>query len=350
MAKQQSRELHRAGQYVDTLLNEPKKDAKAPLLKSLKSDLKTRYSDPPAPPPQQPLPEKPDAARSAGDINHQSLLRRVETERPRVVSANGSPVRQDASTQVGSLIEALNTAKKELDLQSMKLKDLEGLLTQERQARESAEEKVHRLEQGRQDSPFSAEKSPQLETPTMSTRAVDTEISSILQTRIESLVAEMGEVKKQMEDYRRRAEDAEEDRRIARSSLAEMVEKIRADEADRQARSTTSPDRKSGRASPTFSESPTLDGSSDASNGDLTNGHIEEIAGNLLKRAGLQNGRPVTPEQIIQLEKAVNQALATRPRRNDQAVQAAPYASIVGVVVLGLGLMAYLNGWQKIER
>lgn len=264
---------------------------------------------------------------------------------------NGSPVRGDASSQVSSLIEALNTARKELDLQNIKLKDLEGLLTQERQARETAEEKVHNLEQNRQnDGARNLDGDTQINVDAAGTRAVDAEISSRLQARIESLVAEMGEVKNQMEDYRRRAENAEEDRRIARSSLAEMVEKIRADEAEKLTRSMPSPERKSGRVSPTFSESPTLDGSGDASNGDLSNGHLEEIAGTLLKKAGLQNGRPVTPEQITQLEKAVNRALATRPRKGDQVVQAAPYASIVGVVVLGLGLMAYLNGWQKVDR
>jgi hypothetical protein len=338
---------------VEGLLAEPKKDPKAPLIKSLKSDLKTRYSDPPAPPPQQPLPEKPDSARNLGDLTHQPLFRRSDTERSRIASANGAPIRSDSANQVPSLIEALNNAKKEVDLQNGKLKDLENLLLQERQARETAEEKIQRLEQSRQnDSAGSSGTESQTDTDVVAagTRAVDAEISSRLQARIEALVAEMGEVKKHMEDYRRRAEDAEEDRRIARSSLAEMVEKIRADEAEKLAGSTPSPERKSGRVSPTFSESPTLDGSGDVSNGDLSNGHIEEIAGNLLKKAGLQNGRPVTPEQLTQLEKAVNRALATRPRKSDQAVQAAPYASIVGVVVLGLGLMAYLNNWQKVDR
>jgi len=30
--------------------------------------------------------------------------------------------------------------------------------------------------------------------------------------------------------------------------------------------------------------------------------------------------------------------------------EAAPYASLIGVVLLGVGMMAWLNGWQKIER
>jgi hypothetical protein len=31
-------------------------------------------------------------------------------------------------------------------------------------------------------------------------------------------------------------------------------------------------------------------------------------------------------------------------------LQSAPYASILGVVLIGVGLMTYLNSWQKLEK
>ena len=58
-----------------------------------------------------------------------------------------SPTRQESpqSSQILSLVEALTTAKKEIDSQGDRVKQLEVLLTRERKARESAEERARRL-------------------------------------------------------------------------------------------------------------------------------------------------------------------------------------------------------------
>jgi len=87
-------------------------------------DLKTRFLEPPAPPPQQPLPEKPDAPS----------FKRADTEKPKNI---GSPVRSDA--QMSTLTDALSSAKKEIESQGIRLRDLETLLNEERRAREDAE-------------------------------------------------------------------------------------------------------------------------------------------------------------------------------------------------------------------
>ncbi len=63
----------------------------------------------------------------------------------------------------------------------------------------------------------------------------------------------------------------------------------------------------------------------------------------------------VSADELLQLSKAVSAALGRkttpasgeRSRTQEQLVQSAPYASILGVVLLGVGMMAYLNGWQK---
>ena len=161
-ARLQSQNLARTQQFINTLLskddlkNEQKHDAPEPAKGpqmvngnngSFRSDPKTRFSDPPAPPPQQPLPEKPDAARGS-DV---PSLKRATTEKPVAqpsnTSTNTSPIRQDANfSQILQPTEALNIAKREIDTQHAKLRDLEEMLQKEREARESAEEVARKLE------------------------------------------------------------------------------------------------------------------------------------------------------------------------------------------------------------
>jgi hypothetical protein len=102
----------------------------------------SRFSEPPAPPPQQPLPEKPDAlSRSASESF--SPLKRSDTEKPK--SGTGSPVSRDSS-QILNLIEALSSAKREIETHGTRVKELENLLFQEQAARKLAEDKVNELE------------------------------------------------------------------------------------------------------------------------------------------------------------------------------------------------------------
>jgi uncharacterized membrane-anchored protein YhcB (DUF1043 family) len=370
-AKQQSHDLQRTSQYIDSILtSDPKKEvAKSPpnsIRPSPIKENKARFSDPPAPPPQQPLPEKPDVAP------YQSLLRRNDTERPRL---NGSPVRSDSASQLNSLTEALTSARKEIESQSVRLKDLEKLLAQERLARESAEERAQRLEAeakkemaseeiSREAAPEApaddealeveaeeqVEQEPASEVPGS---AIVDAATSRLQQRLEKMVAEMDEMKQQMEKYRQRAETAEAESAQNRQTLAEMVEKIRKDEAERQARSSsTSPTRRNGLANrPHY----TMEGAQE--NGVVKEpsepeGGIEK-AREVLRKAGVQNGRPVTPEQAEELEKALSQALAIRPasaKHHELLTHGAPVISMVTVVLAGAALMAWLNSWPKVER
>jgi len=61
-----------------------------------------------------------------------------------------------------------------------------------------------------------------------------------------------------------------------------------------------------------------------------------------------QHHRSITPPQVKELEIAAT-AFAKRHRVN-MLEQSAPYASMLGVVLLGVGIMAYLNGWQKMDK
>lgn len=346
------------------------------------------FSLPPAPPPQQPLPEKPDVSRSipAESIDIPSL-KKVGTERPRS-GENFSPAKLEASSsQILSLVEALTSAKREIDSQGDRVRHLEDLLKQERKARESAEERTRRLLEARSrgvvdDEAFSVEEEafdPPPESivqddqtqpigyeaddeghnrdskvvvsnslPSSPSRSIEnlqrdtTEAdasTSRLQERLESMVKEMDEMKLQMEKYRRRAEGAEGERR----GLLDMVERIRGGEANASVVKVSSSKQKlteMGTQTDSYSGTTTEEGNLSPK----TSASVE-------KHSSHQNGKAIEPiDNLYDLHKAVTTALVHSDPRNSMLTQSAPYASMLGVVLIGVGIMAYLNSWQKVER
>jgi hypothetical protein len=343
-------------------------------LSPIKADITAHFSEPPAPPPQQPLPEKPDAVPALPD-SIQPFLKRTNTERPRTPSAGNSPTRNDSSGQIVQLVEALSTAKKELDSQSVRLKDLEEMLAQEKMARESAEERAQRLElESRKDSAdvyepadraldhslddlddaISTSENTIVVTPA-DTAAVDSSTSR-LQERLETMLTEMNEVKSQMAEYKARAEVAEAESVKHQQSLAEMVERIRSEDANHG----------TGMSESLVNGSIFPHKKPEEKNGNLlqhANGFIaasKDIqtwrGDEVLRKAGVQNGKPIDATQLAALERAVSSALkdsrnVTQGKsHNDLLVQGAPFISMISVVVLGVSMMAYLNTWQKGER
>ena len=398
-AKQQSLDLHRTGDFFSTLLTlEPGQDLPQPpqehkqkpgpqlngISPAANVDLASPFSQPPAPPPQQPLPEKPDGAIPDPTVPR-SELKRTETERPR--SAMPSPTRQEApqSSQILSLVEALSTAKREIDSQGDRVKQLEVLLNRERKARESAEERARRLleshftEKGRghEDStvdmdasepssdsqqrgltngyPTTEEHSEDSTSDTSSTttliassspeqlhnetEAVDASTSR-LKERIELLVREMDEMKVTMESYKRRAEGAEEER----NSLRDMVQKIRDARTNGSAVSSTTP------------SSPHEDTNPGEANSAI-NHAIDRTVPTTHTNLTRSNGAAITNviPDFKELERTVTTVLQqSHPQQGQRgphvmAMQTAPYASMVGVVLIGVGLMTWLNGWQRGE-
>ena len=346
-----------------------------------RSDLKARFSEPPVPPPQQPLPEKPDAAIASSALK-MPLLRRTETEKPKLNSINSTTGTSENPHQINSLVEALTSATKELDSQSSKLRDLEHLLAQERLARQSAEERAEQIEnEWRSEQNVSVERTRSHQKSKSALQLLygdassDTSGSTLLedemdaknlsggeissdqfQKRHEMMLAQMSNMMEQMKEYKQRAEAAEEESAKSRRTLAEMVERIRADDDGRPTRKGQKSHRAIPLANSDASEADSAGGPRE--NGTVmhskqtkptVNGHVP-TAKAILEKVGLQHGRPVSPQQFAELEKDVSQALAVRVEtRNEQLLQSAPYASIVGVVIIGVGLMAYLNGWQKVD-
>lgn len=366
LAMQQSNDLQRARQCIDSMLGNtvksPDKDSKQNSEKSRpspiksKTDLKAHFSEPPAPPPQQPLPEKPDVARALADPLIQPLLRRSDTARPE--SANSSPTRSDHSSDILRLCEELKLAKGEISNQTERMKTLESELAQERTARENAEERAQKLE--RKDSVKTnanaqsdgGDGTTEGESAGSATRdfaeMMTTQDSpSDLQAQVERLRASMDEMKQQMEAYRRRAESAETERDETRKTLAELIEQRRTERAEHN--DASSP--KKGQRLPRSELN--------ANNKVPANGHVvapkrdSPTSSALLQWAGTEEGKPIDKEQAAAMTRFLSEhdlLPASESWRTQVTHHGTPYVSALSVVILGVAMMTWMNGWTKVER
>ncbi|KAL8944262.1 MAG: hypothetical protein Q9216_000557 [Gyalolechia sp. 2 TL-2023] len=424
-AKQQSHDLHRTGDFFSTLLilspgDEMPKPPDGRIMQESKQpngispvapfvEAISPFSQPPAPPPQQPLPEKPDAARmpSSESIN-QPLLRRTDTEKPS--SFSSSPTRLEPhSSQILSLVEALNLAKKEIDSQGDRVKQLESLLKREKKARESAEDRARRLMAGQSSRDderadgnverdafepslnisreassengsdvSSASTDDQSDTTTVAappespeqlhrqTENVDASTTR-LQKRLDQMVREMDQMKTQMDSYKRRAEGAETER----ASLAEMIEGLRADAASKDTVMNGDMIYPLDRASlkyPLGAISPALDqprqttglwnGTSSSPSSPSSSLHDRKqlngtvtASGTKIEKASSSNLQGLERSMAATLHSYATGAASAQSRGGRDAVMpSAPYVSMVGVVLIGVGIMTWLNGWQKGDR
>ena len=369
LAIQQSRDLKRARQSIEAMLSgkiEPAakdKDVKAasdrhrPSPLKMKPDLNAQYSDPPAPPPSAPLPDKPDVARALADPIILPLLRRSDTARP--PSNNTSPTKTDHSSDILRLCEELKLAKGELSSQSKRMRSLENELANERLARESAEERAARLEE-RRDSARDGSASDGGIDPRLAERQMDHGSRGVPNSK-GGLHSSTDAMKHCMEAYRKRAETAEAERDQVKQTLAEMVQEKRKANAGQthtsvqptsnthaastqepafQTLEDTSPHHLNGQArSPTLPTSPT--------------------SHTLLERAGVEAGRPITPEQAKVLTQFLSQevlgAQAQGQAFDHKSDKMTKYggieaASALSLVVMGWCLMRWLNAWEKIDR
>lgn len=368
-AKQQAKDLDQAGTFLSAMLNPNGELAKSQQSvkeqnhprqsngrsKGLKIDHVNRFSDPPAPPPQQPLPEKPDAMKpSPVTTSFTNLLKRNDTAKsPSPGNSSHSPTNTQSS-QMTSLMEALRVAKKELDSQGARVKQLEELLKDERNAREQAEDRARKLEQHTASRPVSyaaeaEEQKKELEEPAESQQDTsdlalpppeesidDTAGERQLKEKLDNVLAEMQKLKSDVEHYQKRANTAEEDASRARASLAEMINQIREENAKADVNQGDT--------------APSIQGA-DADGLNTTGSREVEPEGPALKKWPSQhNGHVRVPRLPEHLEQAVATVLKERHGNGDSLTQSAPYVSMLGVVLIGVGLMAYLNSWQKSER
>jgi hypothetical protein len=380
-AKQQAQDLRQTDEFLAAILKpgyaeKEKANKPSPLEtggprqlngrpKMPRVDSFSRFSEPPAPPPQQPLPEKPDAPpRSAPDSF--SPLKRSDTEKPKSASTN-SPVSRDSS-QILALLESLSMTKREIETQGIRIKELEDLLRQEKAARESAEEKVKKLEMNtlsekmdKMDVPAeqglaaSSDLEPLLdqehdvsevtvesngsipssEAPTPSdAEKAELSTETQLQRRLDSVMEQMDAMSKQVASFTERAEKAENENVELRKSLAEMIETLRKERLEKASISVT--DQKSHVQA--------------HHSGKIISGHAGLAEdGAMEPKAGDSSVDPFEPVTKSPEMEAASTAIAQWQRRH-YLEEASPYASMLGVVLLGVGLMAYLNGWQKMDK
>jgi len=164
------------------------------------------------------------------------------------------------------------------------------------------------------------------------------ESTLLLEKRIESMLVDMQELRQQMESFKSRAETAESERDISRKTLAEMVEKIRSDELARQSSST---EREATLVVEDSAMDYAVESDSDSQKAILLEG---------VKHA---NGNAKSSIPTKELENlAIDAVSKSQSSREPLLYHTTPYASMLGVVLIGMGLMAYLNGWQppKVDR
>ena len=362
-AKQQTQDLDQTGAFLTTLLSPDAKDEKPPSppleiahqrmtngkSKAPRLESMSRFSDPPAPPPQQPLPEKPDIPRSSPtDASSHSVLKKSDTAKSSTFG--GSPTNPHSS-QILSLVEALSSAKKELDAQAARVRHLEDMLKEERLARESAEERARRLEQhtsyrpvtGIEQMEGTADANPVAEPAEIIKPWADINGSAEPMTcpsdSEQDLQQKLNEMKQEMERYQKRAEVAETDASAARLSLAEMITKLRNENAAEAVSAEKALDGVLPLPSPPVLAS--VEAGESSSDSTTFSKHGSHAA----------NGHVRAPSRLPeQLERALAVVLRDRNSNGEMLAQTAPYASMLGVVLLGVGLMAYLNSWQKLEK
>ena len=276
---------------------------------------------------------------SPSDGHNLHGLKRIDVERVSPINGKIDP----SSSQILQLVEALSSAKREIDHQGSRVRELEDELKQERKSRQHAEERMRAfldtLDTSNKHTVDVDEISSVSSEDTIF--PVDRELGTVesvsasttrLQERLDSMLQEMRGLKDQIEVYRHRAETAEEER----SGLADMVDQIR-----------------SGVTKP-------------GSVGRTPQISTSKVNGKELKPVATINGAAIKPrgqedsgdtimngtahKSILHPTELQNLATAAMSlHRDERFMQSAPYASMVGVLLIGVGIMAYLNGWQKLE-
>jgi hypothetical protein len=270
-----------------------------------------------------------------------------------------------------SLQEQLSTATREIEMQGARMRELEEKLQHEREAREQAESNARNLEDayaakangtitnGESDLVLEqafdppSEKVADSTSEAPSTRDVPPTASlpkshldagtALLQARLDNVLSEMGMLRQQLNEWKQRAEKAEVERDADRKTLAEMVQQIRErDERDRVNAAQLKAFREEAQETNDRQPPSKTHESKAAQNGPsaIEPGHTDDPGEDILEPPMLSRQNTITPG-IGPLSKRAQDPLLA---------QGLPYASMVGVVLIGMGLMAYINGWQPQGR
>ena len=208
--------------------------------------------------------------------------------------------------QMLSLITELARARKEVETNSARILDLETALAREKKARTLAETRAAQLE--------AAVASIQQPPPPPAPDAAAAAAAEEFQSRMTEILAELDSVKAEMTEYRRTAEARAEALDADKMTLLETIRAIRVKEDQRRER---------------------------------------------VVEAGAQTEEPGTADEGVQVRpvsaaSSMRGSLVVRRKEKEgkraAGVAVVPYASLIGVVVIGVGLMAVINNWQRGER
>lgn len=373
IAKQQSQDLQRTSEFFDALLS-PKPTSEVPQShtrnKSRTEDISLSSANSTSALP--PLPQLIgwELPPFPGD-KISPKLRSEKTTKPDPIS----PL-----TQHPSLADALAKARKELEDKTALVKDLEDALKREKSARELAEDRAAELEtasralggtsrerilgefeaekvladeRGEMDDteticgddeksldgqPMEDETNPEdggtVQVKVDPSALAAAEAANRLQRRVEEMMLELQSARAEIETYKFRTKAAEKESDTTRKTLQEMVEDFQRKEEARKAK-----ERQFG----SQTEPATVQNAGMQANTDMTHDEIMETAINgTVKQSDIVKKLP--SRTTIVSEDLARTSLALSKRN------AAPYVSIIGVMLLGVGMMAVLNSWQKGER
>lgn len=283
-------------------------------------------------------------------------------------------------TQHPSLADALAKARKELEDKTALVKDLEDALKREKSARELAEDRAAELEtasralggtsrerilgefeaekvladeRGEMDDteticgddeksldgqPMEDETNPEggdtVQVKVDPSALAAAEAANRLQRRVEEMMLELQSARAEIETYKFRTKAAEKESDTTRKTLQEMVEDFQRKEEARKAK-----ERQFG----SQTEPATVQNAGMQANTDMTHDEIMETAINgTVKQSDIVKKLPSRTTMVSEDLARTSLALSKR--------NAAPYVSIIGVMLLGVGMMAVLNSWQKGER
>lgn len=311
-----------------------------------KDSFKARFSEPPAPPPRVPLPDAPPF----------SPLNRSDTERPRSLSKSFSSTTEAVANaaQFATLMEQLTKARQEVETERGRLRETEDLLVQERVKREDAEQRAKRLESAVSETQLhqvtpSPEQSDGTHTPIEDDEQQDMPDPKKLQDRFDLLLAEFNEYKVLASVWQAEKEQAEKERdeeRKERKTLAEMIEQLRAEEATRVEKEAKRKARRRRSRSKSSGETIRPDGVEDSASDDEVEGVKSTSNGTHEQKKTLQNGHPVVNHKHPKGSSQSDTALA---QRGLPITDAAPYISMISIVMIGVAVMSLMNRMQRGE-
>lgn len=345
----------------------------------------------PLPPPAKHITVVPESDRLQEEPK--ALVKNVSPPSPKRFSLGTAA---ESPQHLFSLITQLRDARSELEAKSARVKDLEDLLRREREAREIVEAQLEKASYMAGHSPgvdrediedipddisvtgseatvvasrdaIDDRKHPQEEAESAAVAAAAataaSEAAVMWQKRVEAMMAELQSAKAEIERYKKRVRTAEEDGEHSRRTLMEMIAKIRADEEKRQRREMKemSVQTEKKNSDGPVKNNPTMVscGVQAGLAGNASTNEVEVVPDTISSSTvNLPHGVSVmSREQQLQgcyqdcqqFQSSPTGMVKTEEKRS-MMKESVPYVSIVGVVVIGVSIMAILNNWQKGER